>query len=422
MKIAHIADTHFGKDLKKINFADYDQPFWLEKFLEDIQREQVEVVLMAGDIYDDKIQPIKAINLFGTFLERLNDLNITVFIVPGNHDQADRLAANSKLLQKQNIYFANELTRELVHKALPLASGTEVNFWLLPYVEPLNVRRVLGRDDITSYDSAVRELLRLQPLNNEDVNIIVAHQNVLAGATERILNDHEVDIGYSGEVDYTAFDGFDYVALGHIHGMQAIGRDRVRYAGAPLQYDFSEEGRKKGYLLIEINGKNELKITEKQLPLPHEVMVLPKGAPAATLEELLEMGKQLHDKEKYYFKVRIWNSSLVGKAQEQLYAVFGQNNLLETEIVREGASSYAIANAKGSSGRTLEENFAYFYKDRNKQELDAKGRLVVAKIIEQQQNDGYIGAMGTGSEKEAYKQAAFAKLIAALEEDLEDEA
>ena len=112
----------------------------------------------------------------------------------------------------------------------------------------------------------------------------------------------------------------------------------------------------------------------------------------------------------------------MGKAQEQLYAVFGQNNLLETEIVREGASSYAIANAKGSSGRTLEENFAYFYKDRNKQELDAKGRLVVAKIIEQQQNDGYIGAMGTGSEKEAYKQAAFAKLIAALEEELEDEA
>ena len=146
------------------------------------------------------------------------------------------MAANSKLLQKQNIFFANELTRELVHKALPLASGTEVNFWLLPYVEPLNVRRVLGRDDITSYDSAVRELLRLQSLNNEDVNIIVAHQNVLAGATERILNDHEVDIGYSGEVDYTAFDGFDYVALGHIHGMQAIGRDRVRYAGAPLQH------------------------------------------------------------------------------------------------------------------------------------------------------------------------------------------
>ena len=421
MKIAHIADTHFGKDLKKVNFADVDQPFWMQKFLKDITKEQVDVVVMAGDIYDDKIQPIKAINLFGDFLAALNDLGITVFIVPGNHDQADRLAANSNILKKQHIHFASEISRELVHITLPMGDE-KVVFWLLPYVEPINVRRVLGRDDITSYDSAVRELLRLQPLNNEDVNIIVAHQNVLAGATERILNDHEVDIGYSGEVDYTAFDGFDYVALGHIHGMQAIGRDRVRYAGAPLQYDFSEEGRQKGYLLIEINGKNELKITEKELPLPHEVMVLPMGAPAATLEELLEMGKQLNDKEKYYFKVRIWNSSLVGKAQEQLYAVFGQNNLLETEIVREGASSYAIANAKGSSGRTLEENFAYFYKDRNKQELDAKGRLVVAKIIEQQQNDGYIGAMGTGSEKEAYKQAAFAKLIAALEEELEDEA
>ena len=283
MKIAHIADTHFGKDLKKVNFADCDQPFWIDKFIEDIQKEQVEVVLLAGDIYDDKIQPIKAINLFGSFLEKLNDLGITVFIVPGNHDQADRLAANSNILKKQQLYFASDLGRELLHKSLPLNGTSEVNFWLLPYVEPINVRRVLDQDDITSYDEAVRELLKVQPLDKKAVNILVAHQNVLAGATERILNDHEVDIGYSGEVDYTAFADFDYVALGHIHGMQAIGRDTVRYAGAPLQYDFSEEGSKKGYLLLEVNGKDDIKITEKELPLLHEVMVLPKGAPAATL-------------------------------------------------------------------------------------------------------------------------------------------
>ena len=421
MKIAHIADTHFGKDLKKVNFADVDQPFWMQKFLEDITKEQVDVVVMAGDIYDDKIQPIKAINLFGDFLAALNDLGITVFIVPGNHDQADRLAANSNILKKQHIHFASEISRELVHITLPMGDE-KVVFWLLPYVEPINVRRVLGRDDITNYESAVRELLAEQPLDKEAVNVIVAHQNVLAGATERILNDHEVDIGYSGQVDYTAFDAFDYVALGHIHGMQAVGRDTVRYAGAPLQYDFSEEGRWKGYLLVEIAGKNKITITEKPLEMLHEVMVLPKGSAAATLEELLELGKRIENKDKYYFKVRIKSSSLVGKAQEQLYAVFGNNNLLETEIVREGASSYAITNAKGSGGRSLEQNFAYFYKDRNKQELDERAKLVVTKIIEQQQNDGYIANMGTGNEQNDYKLEAFAKLIKALEDELEDEA
>lgn len=421
MKIAHIADTHFGKDLKKVNFADVDQPFWMQKFLEDITKEQVDVVVMAGDIYDDKIQPIKAINLFGDFLAALNDMGITVFIVPGNHDQADRLAANSNILKKQHIHFASEISRELVHITLPMGDE-KVVFWLLPYVEPINVRRVLGRDDITNYDSAVRELLAVQPLDKEAVNVIVAHQNVLAGATERILNDHEVDIGYSGQVDYTAFDAFDYVALGHIHGMQAVGRDTVRYAGAPLQYDFSEEGRWKGYLLVEIAGKNKITITEKPLEMLHEVMVLPKGSAAATLEELLELGKRIENKDKYYFKVRIKSSSLVGKAQEQLYAVFGNNNLLETEIVREGASSYAITNAKGSGGRSLEQNFAYFYKDRNKQELDERAKLVVTKIIEQQQNDGYIANMGTGNEQNDYKLEAFAKLIKALEDELEDEA
>ena len=421
MKIAHIADTHFGKDLKKVNFADVDQPFWMQKFLEDITKEQVDVVVMAGDIYDDKIQPIKAINLFGDFLAALNDLGITVFIVPGNHDQADRLAANSNILKKQHIHFASEISRELVHITLPMGDE-KVVFWLLPYVEPINVRRVLGRDDITNYDSAVRELLAEQPLDKEAVNVIVAHQNVLAGATERILNDHEVDIGYSGQVDYTAFDAFDYVALGHIHGMQAVGRNTVRYAGAPLQYDFSEEGRWKGYLWVEIAGKNKITITEKPLEMLHEVMVLPKGSAAATLEELLELGKRIENKDKYYFKVRIKSSSLVGKAQEQLYAVFGNNNLLETEIVREGASSYAITNAKGSGGRSLEQNFAYFYKDRNKQELDERAKLVVTKIIEQQQNDGYIANMGTGNEQNDYKLEAFAKLIKALEDELEDEA
>ena len=421
MKIAHIADTHFGKDLKKVNFADVDQPFWMQKFLEDITKEQVDVVVMAGDIYDDKIQPIKAINLFGDFLAALNDLGITVFIVPGNHDQADRLAANSNILKKQHIHFASEISRELVHITLPMGDE-KVVFWLLPYVEPINVRRVLGRDDITNYDSAVRELLAEQPLDKEAVNVIVAHQNVLAGATERILNDHEVDIGYSGQVDYTAFDAFDYVALGHIHGMQTVGRDTVRYAGAPLQYDFSEEGRWKGYLLVEIAGKNKITITEKPLEMLHEVMVLPKGRAAATLEELLELGNRIENKDKYYFKVRIKSSSLVGKAQEQLYAVFGNNNLLETEIVREGASSYAITNAKGSGGRSLEQNFAYFYKDRNKQELDERAKLVVTKIIEQQQNDGYIANMGTGNEQNDYKLEAFAKLIKALEDELEDEA
>lgn len=420
MKIAHIADTHFGKDLKKVNFADCDQPYWLQNFIEDLKREQVDIVVIAGDIYDDKIQPIKAINLFGEFLEKLNDLNITVFIVPGNHDQADRLAANSNILKKQNIYFANEIAPELLHKEIPLDGNNGVTFWLMPYVEPINVRRVLGRDDITSYDSAVRELLKVQPVDAKAVNVIIAHQNVLAGATERILNDHERDIGFSGEVDYTAFDAFDYVALGHIHGMQAVGRDTVRYAGAPLQYDFSEEGRWKGYLLVEINGKDDIKITEKPLPLLHEVMVLPKGSPAGTLEELLELGKNILDKDKYYFKIRIWNSSLVGKAQEQLYAVYGNNNLLETEIVREGASSYAITNAKGSSGRTLEENFACFFKDRNNTELDTNSKLVVTKILEQQQNDGYVADMGTKNNQDDYKKTAFDTLIALLEEELED--
>lgn len=418
MKIAHIADTHFGKDLKKINFADVDQRDWMERFLAELSQEGVEVVVIAGDIYDDKVPPIKAVNLFSEFLERLNDLNITVFIIPGNHDQEDRLSANGNILKKQNIFLAPKLSKELLHKGLTLPNGTQVNFWLLPYVEPIDVRRVLDREDITNYDNAVRELLALQPVDKTQVNIVVAHQNVLSRAHARILNeDEEVVIGYSGEVNPSAFDGFDYVALGHIHAMQTVGSDRIRFAGSPLQYDFSEEGRWKGYLLVEVQDKEHITITEKELTPLHQVMVLPKGGKAGTLEELLQLAKIIPDKDKYYFKVRIKNSYLVGNAQEQLYEAFGVNNLLETEPVRESSSSYATTNAKGSTGRSLEENFALYIKDMTKEELSDEGKLVMAKILEQQQRDGFIATL-QGKERDNYKQKACDDLIAALEEAL----
>lgn len=418
MRIAHIADTHFGKDLKRINFSGVDQEYWIEKFMESIKAEQVDTVIIAGDVYDDKVPPLQAIRRFNDFLNKLHQEKLTVLIVPGNHDQATRLAVNSSILKEQNIFVAEELQKDIMQVQLPVNPDGEekINFWLLPYVTPLAANVALERNDISGYDQAVRELLAAQEMDKEQLNVLVAHQNVTSGATERILNENESSIGFSGEVDFTAFDGFDYVALGHIHGMQKIGRDTVRYAGAPLQYDFSEEGRWKGYLLIDIKAKHDITIIEKELKPLHQLVVYPKGAPAATLEELLELGHGLtaDDKINNYFKVRIWRDSLSGTAKEQLDSVYGIN-LLDIEPVSKSKKSYDLSAGGGSTSRSLLENLEALYKNVYNEEVSDLEKLVAEKLLQQQEAEGYLNVESKSKDNEKLVNASVGELLGVLE-------
>jgi exonuclease SbcD len=178
-----------------------------------------------------------------------------VLIAAGNHDSGERLSCFKDILSRQNVFIAGEIQRELTHVTLRDEFGS-VTFWLMPYVFPAAVAQTLGDDTIRDYDAAVRRLLAAQNVDFSQRNVIVAHQNVTKGGVEGVRGGSESMVGGVGQVDYTAFDGFDYAALGHIHAAYAVGREPVRYAGSPMCYHFDELRQpKKGPVLVELGAK-----------------------------------------------------------------------------------------------------------------------------------------------------------------------
>ena len=223
MKFFHIGDLHFGKMLHNMPLTETDQAFWTEQFLHAVDEYQVDAVVIAGDIYDRRVPPQEAMQLFDHLLCSLATRGKYVFVIPGNHDSAVRLSHVSSLLAQSRIYIAGQLQRSLLHVTVPDA-GTDVTFWLMPYIFPRAVadRSVSDREEISSYDEAARTLLSMQEMDDSACNVLVAHQNVLAHGVRPEHSESETIIGGIGEIDFTAFDAFEYVALGHIHKASAF--------------------------------------------------------------------------------------------------------------------------------------------------------------------------------------------------------
>ena len=273
MKILHLADLHLGKLLHNASLIEYgDQPFRIEQLLALIDRERPDAVVIAGDVYDRGIPTREAVQLLSRFLTAVaGERGIPVFLIAGNHDGGERLEFAAELLAGRNVYISGSLERELRHITLD-DNGEPVTFWLMPYVFPVKIRDTLQLepDEARDYDTAVRRLLAEQEVDFSARNVLVAHQFVVNGDRQPTPSESESMVGGVGAIDYTAFDGFDYVALGHIHGAQSVGRASVRYAGAPLCYHFSEVGQKKAALMVTLGPKGTDPVYEEfELPVLH---------------------------------------------------------------------------------------------------------------------------------------------------------
>ena len=256
MRFLHIADLHLGKVIYGTSMLENgDQPYWVEEFLRLTDRVRPDAVVISGDVYDRSSPSGEAVTLLSHLVEGLSDRSIAVMLVAGNHDSGKRMAFARNLLARQNVHIAGNPTRELEHVTLTDDYGP-VTFWLMPYVFPTMVSQLLGDETIRDYDTAVRRLLAEQPLDPSSRNVIVAHQNVTAGGVEVQRGGSESMVGGVGQIDFTAFDMFEYAALGHIHSAYHVGRETVRYAGSPLCYHFDETRQPdKGPLLVELREK-----------------------------------------------------------------------------------------------------------------------------------------------------------------------
>ena len=260
MRFLHLADLHFGKSIYGTSLLESgDQSAWVDRFLELAESVRPDAVVIAGDVYDRGAPSGDAVQLLSRMLTRLAELSIPVMLCAGNHDSVQRLSFASPLLARAGLHISGSLCDDptLSHVTLEDGHGP-VTFWLMPYVFPALIARALGDDSLRGSDEAVRALLEKQPVDFTQRNVLIAHQNVTAGGAEGERGGSETMVGGVGQIDYTLFDGFDYVALGHIHAAYPVGREAVRYAGTPLCYHFNETRQSaKGPVLVELGDKGE---------------------------------------------------------------------------------------------------------------------------------------------------------------------
>ena len=278
MKFLHLADLHLGKSIHGVSLLESgDQPVWVQRFLEMAQDICPSAVVIAGDVYDRGAPSGDAVALLDRMVTGLSELEIPVLVVPGNHDSGQRMSFAGRLLAKENIHIAGILTKKLTHVTLTDQDGP-VTFWLMPYIFPALAAQKLEDEEIRDYDTAVRRLLAEQDIDFSARNVLVAHQNVTANGWESARGGSESMVGGVGQVDYTAFDGFDYVALGHIHAAYPVGRETVRYAGSPLCYHFDETKQPaKGPILVELGAKGTKPVIETRVIHPLHPMRELKG-------------------------------------------------------------------------------------------------------------------------------------------------
>ena len=255
MKLIHLSDLHLGKRVNEFSMLE-DQEFILTKIINIIDGEKPDAVIIAGDVYDKSVPSAEAVQLFDDFLCRLAKRKLHVFVISGNHDSAERMAFGGRLMEMSGVHMSPVCNGTVKPISLEDEFG-RVNFYMLPFVKPANVRRFFENSEIESYTDAVRASVESMNVNTAERNVIITHQFV-TGA-ERSESE-EISVGGSDNVDASVFDCFDYTALGHIHGPQNIGSERIRYCGTPLKYSFSEAKHKKSVTVVELREKGSLEV------------------------------------------------------------------------------------------------------------------------------------------------------------------
>lgn len=255
MKFIHLSDLHIGKRVNDFSMLE-DQAYILTEILNIIDDVTPDAVLIAGDIYDKSIPTAEAVQLFDDFLTRLAKRAMTVFMVSGNHDSPERLSFGAQILSTSDVYISPVFDGKVKRVELEDSYG-KLNVYMLPFIKPANVRRYFPDAEADSYDAAVKVVMESLEVDTSKRNLLIAHQ-FITGAERS--DSEEVSVGGLDNIDANVFDAFDYVALGHIHRPQKVGRETIRYCGTPLKYSFSEVNHKKSVTVVTMEGKGNITI------------------------------------------------------------------------------------------------------------------------------------------------------------------
>lgn len=376
MKFIHTGDLHIGKRVNEFNMIE-DQKYILEQFISIVKSEKPEAIIIAGDVYDKSQPSAEAVELFDDFLTKLVASVNVVFIISGNHDSPERLSFGSRILKRNGLYIAGVFNGKLDKITLKDEYGP-IHVYLLPFVKPAVVRAFYD-EDMESYNDAVGVIISNENICTEERNILVAHQFVTSGGVSPERSDSEsISLGGLDNVDASLFQSFDYVALGHIHRPQRIGRDEIRYAGSPLKYSFSEARHHKSVTIIEIKEKGNVKIDTMPL-LPLRDLREIKGP----IHELIKIGKEDTKGATDYIHATITDEEEIYDALGKLRQVYPNIMILDFDNKRRQMNlEFEEVSAEKIENKSPMDLFAEFYKAQNNKQLSKEELKIIEKLLE----------------------------------------
>lgn len=371
MKFIHLSDLHLGKRVNEFSMIE-DQEYILTKIINVIDEEEPDGVLIAGDVYDRTIPSEDAMKLWDNFLIKLAKRKVPVYAISGNHDSAVRFADHSKLVETTGIHLAPVFNGEVEMVSVEDKDG-KVNIYMLPFVKPVVVRQFFPEEEIKDYTDACRVVVEHMNVNEKERNILIAHQFVTGAAR---CESEEVVVGGLDNVDVSVFDVFDYVALGHIHGKQSIGRETVRYCGTPLKYSFSEKDHQKSVSVVEIGKKGEVVIREIPLVPKHDLREIKGSYEELTCKKNYD-GTPVDD----YIHAVLTDEDDIPDAMGKLQIIYPNLMKLsyDNKRTRENRKIEDIQDIEKKSELEL---FEEFYEMQNNQEMSEEQRAFASDLIQ----------------------------------------
>ncbi len=390
MKIFHTGDWHIGKSVNGFYMTE-DQEFIMKQFYEEIQNEKPDVVLIAGDLYDRSVPPVQAIELLNKVLGKIvRELNTPVIAIAGNHDSNERIDFASELLKQSGLYISGTLKREIQKITINDEHGP-VNFYPIPYADPPVVRDLFQDESIKNHDDAMKKVVDSinSTINKDERNVAMAHgyvtyvknEDVVATLLEESESEKPLSIGGTALINAAYFDAFNYTALGHLHGPQKVGTNKVRYAGSILKYSFSEVKQKKGITIVNLDEKGGVEIDFHEFKPRRDFRII-----TGELKELIKHDVSSLANKEDYIKVVLKDKGELLDPMSKLRSVYP--NVME--LVREDrlkvASTRNVAvNVREKSKLSL---FDSFYEEIQGEKCSEEETQVMVKIIEKAQKGG----------------------------------
>ena len=381
MKFFHLSDLHIGKQLHRYNLKE-DQQVILKEVITYAKELRPDAIVIAGDIYDKSVPSAEAVNVFDEFLTDLSEITpeIPILIISGNHDSPDRLKYASEILKRHHIYLAGnvpERPEEHIEKVTLHDAYGEVDFYLLPFMKPAYVKNIFVDGTPETYSDAVKEIIKRDKIDYKDKrNVLVSHQFYVGEKAESPETcDSEVfSVGGIDNVDIGSVKEFDYVALGHLHGAQCIGKPEIRYCGTLLKYSVSESTQNKSLTVVTLKAKGEKPEIENYPLHPLRDVRKKKG----TLDEII---KEFRETEKDdYISITLTDEIDPYKPKEQLERIF--SHILEIRVDNQRTRTKLKEMDEELVMKDPFTSFAEFYKEMQGREMNGEEETIMKEIFD----------------------------------------